>query len=124
MSMSSLLAVMPFLGHKDASEGMKEVPFAVQVLLFLRLIPEIPVEGFIDNVGAIQVTENPGASSRTRHVDARRMYLNDLQEQGLVKLKFVRSADNPSDIATKNVNGDTFGRHVVRFAMDKGDLEG
>ena len=24
MSMSSLLAVMPFLGHKDASEGMKD----------------------------------------------------------------------------------------------------
>ena len=96
----------------------------MQVLLFLRCVVEIPVGGHVDNVGAIQVTENPGASSRTRHVDTRRMHLNDLQEQGLIKLKFVRSADNPSDVATKNVNGETFNRHVVRFAADKDDLEG
>jgi hypothetical protein len=47
------------------SEAVKEVPFVVQILLFLGIPVKLPVAALIDNVGAIFMMENTTSSSRT-----------------------------------------------------------
>ena len=78
----------------------------IQILEFLGITVEKPVEVMVDNIGAIYMSQNQMSSSRTRHMDTRCHYVNDLQESGLIKVKFVRSEDNVSDIVTKNVASD------------------
>ena len=45
-------------------------------------------------------------------VDARWWFVNDLQEQGLIKVEFVSTHDNIVDIGTKNVQGDVLDAHT------------
>ena len=105
------------------AEAVKEVPFIVQILLFLGITVELPVKVKVDNVGAIYMSQNNVSSSRTRHMDTRYRYVNELQDDGLIKLEFVRSAQNISDIATKNVTGEIRDAHVGKLVVDKADVE-
>ena len=94
------------------AEAVKEVPFIVQILKFLGIQVKTPVEVKVDNVGAIYMSQNQASSTRTRHMDTRWFYVNDLQDDGLIAVKFVRSEDNVSDVATKNVTADTMKKHI------------
>ena len=84
----------------------------VQILRFPGVAVKTPVEVKVDNVGAIYMSQNQASSTRTRHMDTRWFYVNDLQDDGLIIVKFVRSEDNVSDVATKNVSADTMGKHI------------
>ena len=76
----------------------------------MRIKVELPVNVKIDNVGAMFMSENVTSTSRTRHMDARCWWITDLQESGLVKVSFVPTKDNSSDIGTKNVTGEVLDR--------------
>ena len=91
------------------AEAAREIPFVAQILLFLGISIEVPVELWIDNVGAIFMTENRTSSSRTRHMDTRWWYVANMQDElGLIKVKFVRTKDNVADIGTKNIDTATY----------------
>jgi len=96
-------------------EAVKEIPFVAQILLFLQIYIELPVQVWIDNAGAIFMAENQTTSQRTRHMDTRWWFVSALQDQGLIKIDFVRTEDNVSDIGTKNTNSETHERHSQRF---------
>jgi hypothetical protein len=64
----------------------------------LKIEVQLPVQVKIDNVGAIFMAENHTISSRTRHMDTRWWYVSDLQKDGLIKIGFVRTEDNVSDL--------------------------
>ena len=53
-------------------------------------------------------------------MDTRWFYVNDLQDDGLIIVKFVRSEDNVSDVATKNVSADTMGKHIDAITQQRG----
>ena len=102
------------------AEAVREVPFVAQILLFLGIPVKTPVDVWIDNVGAIFMTENRTSSSRTRHMDTRWWYVTQLQEEDkLIKVKFVRTKENISDLGTKNVNAETYQCHEGRLISDR-----
>ena len=78
-------------------EAVKEVPFIVQVLLFMGVKVELPAKVKVDNMGAVYMSESTTSSMRTRHIDTQYKYVTSLQEQGLIKVEFVKSEDNCSD---------------------------
>ena len=41
----------------------------------------------------------------------------------MIKIDFVRSEDNTSDILTKNVTVDLFAKHIKHLIIDKGQVE-
>ena len=104
-------------------EAVREVPFIAQILVFLGVEVELPVQVKIDNVGAIFMSENKTSASRTRHMDTRWHYVNQMQDDGLVKIDFVKSEDNVSDIGTKNVTTETMDRHTPKLITEGKDLE-
>ena len=65
------------------------------------------------------MSQNQASSTRTRHMDTRWFYVNDLQDDGLIVIKFVRSEDNVSDVATKNVTADTMKKHINALTANK-----
>ena len=61
------------------------------------------------------MTENISTSSRSKHIDLRHRYVNEMVEDGFIKIIFVRTNDNDADIFTKNVNGKIYANHVDKF---------
>ena len=84
----------------DLTETVKEIPFIVQVLLF------------VDNMGATYMSENSAPSARTRHADLQQKFTAELQEKGLIKVDFMRSEDNTVEILMKNVSVELFQHHI------------
>jgi len=104
------------------SEAAKEVKFIVQVLLSIGIDVELPVIVRVDNVGAIFLADNVTTSQRTKHIDVRYHYVREFVEDGFVKIVFVRTKENTSDVFTKNTSGDTHDRHSDKIEWDVRDV--
>jgi hypothetical protein len=106
------------------AEAGKEIPFVIQVLTFLGVPVETPVEVFVD-IGTIFMTENASSTSRTQHMDTRFFYVNDMQNADKVNVvKFVCSEFNAADLATKNVTLEMYRKHINAITVDRKYLDG
>ena len=65
----------------------------------------LPIKVQVDNVGAIWLANNSSVSERTKHVDLRAQFDKDMIKDQVIEIKFVKSAENDSDIMTKNQQG-------------------
>ena len=91
----------------------------MQILMSMGIPVQLPVIIRVDNMGAIFMSENPSATSRTRHVDTRYHFVREFIEDGFLSIIFVRTADNVADPFTKNVTGDVYDSHVKEFVVDR-----
>jgi hypothetical protein len=94
------------------SDAVKEIMFVMQLLESLKLSVAIPIVVRVDNIGAKFMAENVTTTSRTKHVDIRYKFVNEYVEDGIIKIIFVRSQNNTSDIMTKNLGGDLYTKHA------------
>ena len=101
------------------AEAAKEVPFLKQLLTFLGIKVVTPIEVMIDNVGAIYMSQGESSTSRTRHMDVRWFYVNDMQDEGTILIKFVRSEGNVADVGTKNVTAQVMRHHLDKLVAEK-----
>ena len=76
------------------AEAVKEIPFFIQVLAFLGVPVETPVTVYVDNIGAIFLSKNPSSSSRSCHMSMRYFHVMDLQNDKVIIVKFIGSAEN------------------------------
>ena len=56
----------------------------------------------INNIGSIFIAGNVTATNHIKHVDMRQMYVYKYVEDCIVKIVFVKSVENDSDILHKN----------------------
>ena len=63
---------------------------------------------FVNNMGAIQLTKNMSTSGRTKHVDKRFHFVEDMVNDKEVEIKYVRSESNLADMFTKNLGEEKF----------------
>jgi hypothetical protein len=68
-----------------------------------------------DNIGAMFIAKNASPGDRTRHIGSSYHLIREHIEYGFIKIVFVKTDDNDSDLFTKNFNKDTYERHVVKF---------
>ena len=61
----------------------------------------LPIKILVDNVGAIWLANNSGVSGRTKHVDIRAHFVRSFVMDEMVTIEFAKSAENTSDIMTK-----------------------
>lgn len=104
------------------SEAAKKVKFFSQILMSLDIKVVLPIIVHVDNIGAIFMSENVSATNRTKHVDVRYHYVREFIMDGFLKVIFVKSADNKSDMFTKNVSGDIFESHHGDYVIDKDNV--
>ena len=76
--------------------------FMVQLLESMKIAVKYAVMVRLDNVGAIFMASNIIITCCTKHVDISYKYVNKYVEDGVVKIIFVKSADNDSDISQKS----------------------
>ena len=63
-------------------------------------------------VGAIFLAHNTKTSHMTKHIDAHYPCVREYVEDNVVKIIFVKSADNQADPYTKNVRVENFKRNA------------
>jgi hypothetical protein len=104
------------------SEAVKEIRFVYYLLNDIHVQVKIPIIVKTDNVGAIFMSENASTGVRTRHVDTRYHFVREFIEGGFIKIEFVRSVENDSDVFTKNVSQELCEKHTKNFLVDSADL--
>jgi len=98
-----------------ATSCVQEMMSHRRLLKSLGLRVKEPMILEMDNKGAIDLINNWNCGGRTRHIDVRYYYLRELKEQGIVKVVYLRSEDNSSDIFTKNLSAPLFDKHAARL---------
>ena len=106
------------------SEAVKEIKFMYYLLRDIGFDVELPIIVRTDNIGALFMSQNASTGVRTRHVDTRYHFIRENAEDGIIKIEFVRSVDNDSDIFTKNVTQETYEKHVKKFLGEIGEEYG
>ena len=81
----------------------------------MKIKVNYPIKCRVDNIGAIFMSQNVTTTSRAKHIDIRTKFVREYVEDGKIKIVFVRSGDNDSDIMTKNVQGDLHDKHSKKL---------
>ena len=103
-SMKSVLLSATEAEYVAVSEVVKDIKFLYQMLRGMEIKVPLPTKVQVDNIGAIWLANNSIASERTNHVDLRAHFVRDLIKDQVIEIYF-KSAENDSDIMTKNQQG-------------------
>ena len=104
------------------SEVAKELKFIVQLLQTMNIAVEFPINGHVDNVGAIWLSNNRNTGDRTKHIDIRNSFVEEYQEDGKIIIKFLKSEYNEAGIFTKNTTNIIFQKHQEKLVWDKKEV--
>ena len=109
--------------YMTLSEVVKELKFIVQLLQTMNIDVELPITVYVDNVGAIWLSNNRTTIDRTKHIDIRTSFVEEYQVDGKLIIKFVKSEDNKADIFTKNTTHIIFQNHQKNLVSDEGNVD-
>jgi hypothetical protein len=91
------------------SETMAGTMCVQDVMFTMNLLEELmgdemlqPSYIYGDNVASLFLVQNNSVSQRTKHIDIRYRFINELVEAKRIELRHVRSEENTSDINSKN----------------------
>ena len=105
------------------SEVATEILYIKSLLDFVNVKVDMPIEVFVDNIGAIFLSKNASTGNRTKHVDTRYHFVRDYIENGVLKVTFVRLEMNDADIFTKNLGNDSFNVHTNKLYMSENEKD-
>ena len=77
---------------------------------------------YVDNVGAIWLSNNRTTSERTKHVHIRTAFVKEYQKGGKILIKFIESEENDAEINTKNTPNTTFKTHQAKIVWEKDEI--
>jgi hypothetical protein len=96
------------------SMAATEIKFVVSLLTeIFKCPPTLPSILKEDNTGAIFMAKNTAIGQRTKHVDIRYRFVNDMILSKELSVEHIRSGDNPSDTMTKNLPLVLFAKHAA-----------
>jgi hypothetical protein len=75
----------------------------------------LPIVVKTDKIGAIFMSGTALTGFCTHHVDTRYHFVREFIEDGFIKIEFVCSVKNDSDLFTKNVNQELYEKHTKKF---------
>ena len=104
------------------SEATKEIKFIYELLKSMKVNVKLPIVCRVDNVGAIFMAENVTATPKSKHIDTRAKFVTQFIADGFLKVIFVKTNDNTSDIFTKNVSSEIHEKHMYDYIWKKDDL--
>ena len=96
----------------------QDMLFAMRVLESLGLKVAKPMVLRMDNKGAKDLVNSWNVTGRTRHVAVRQCFLQELKEDGIIRVEWISTKENEADLFTKNLGGPTFEKHARKFVGD------
>jgi len=96
----------------SGTQCAQDMLFSMRVLESMSLKVKKPMILEIDNKGAVDLSKNWSVNGRTRHDSIRQSFLRELNEDGIISVKWILTEDNSSDLYTKNLSGPAFEKHA------------
>ena len=90
-----------------ASEACKEAIWLGRLVADLGIKVEMP-ELHCDSQSAIQLAKNPVFHAKTKHIDVKYHFIREVLEDKQLQLVKVHTTDNPADLLTKGLPGESF----------------
>jgi hypothetical protein len=100
------------------SKAVKELKFIYYLLNDLHIKVNLHIVVKTDNIGAIFMFKNALTGFCTQHVDTRYHFFREFIKDGFIKTLFVHSAENDSDLFTKNISQELYEKHTKKFLED------
>lgn len=107
-----------------ATQCVQEMLYVRKVIESIGLKVELPMILKMDNKGAKDLINNWSIGGRMRHIEVKYFFLREMKEKGVIKVEWIRSENNCSDIFTKNVSGAIFNKHIKRFCGNNAERDG
>ena len=104
-SMKSVALPTTEAEYVAVSEVVKEIKLLYHMLRSMEITVPLPIKVQVDKVGAIWLANNSSVSERTKHVDLRAHFMREMIKDQVIEIHSVKSAENDSDIMTKNQQG-------------------
>lgn len=82
------------------SEAAKQATYLIHLLSAFG-IPDVTIQIFCDNNGAIKLTENPVFHAHSKHIDIRHHFVREVLSQGAISITHISTTDMASDFLTK-----------------------
>ena len=101
------------------SEAVKDILFLKYLFKSMHIRVQTPITVRVDNLGAVFMSTNVTTSTRTKHVDIRSKFVREYVQDGTIKIIFVRSEENDSDIMTKNLGSLLHSKHAMKLVSEK-----
>ena len=101
------------------SEGL----FVANFLREVGLCSKTTLTTFTDSTAGKSLASRFGTSRRTRHVDARLLFMQELVERGLLRLKKIAGPENVADLGTKHVTLEVLHKFLERVGLFECALE-
>lgn len=109
------------VSHSSAEAEYRSMAVTLRELKWLkRLLADMgvkhcdPMELFCDSKSAIYIATNPVFHERTKHIESDCHSVRDAVQEGLIKMRHVRTTQQLADIMTKALGGPAF-----HYLMDK-----
>jgi hypothetical protein len=111
-------------------ELAQDMLYVFRLLRKMSLMIKLPMVQECDNQGTVDLINNWSSSGRTQHIDVRYKFLQELKEQGLIRVIWTPSHLNEADVFTKNLDRKSFEKCIKNFVgedeymIKAGDSEG
>jgi hypothetical protein len=94
-----------------ATHCIQVMVYVKKVIESIGLEVELSMIIEVDNKGAKDLMNNWSVGGRTRHIDIRYFYIRELKQRNTVKIEWISSEQNCSDLFTKNLGNELFEKH-------------
>jgi hypothetical protein len=97
---------------------VQEMLYIMRLIESLQLKVRKPMIVYSDNKGAIDLINGWSVGGGTKHMDCRIMFLRELKENETIRVLWIPTDENTSDVFTKNVDRKTFERHIKTICTE------
>ena len=97
---------------------IQEMIYVMKLIESIGLKVKKPMIVQSDNKGAVDLINGWSVGGGTKHMDVRIMFLRELKESLMIRVEWISTSENESDIYTKNVDNQTFKKHVSNICEE------
>jgi hypothetical protein len=109
------------------AEYMGETQATKEAIWLKRLLQELHVDRsqtqatiiFGDNQSAIALAKNPQFHARTKHIDIQHHFVREKQDEGLIDIRYISTAEQVADGLTKALPKDAFQQFRSALGLEK-----
>ncbi|CAE7463774.1 unnamed protein product [Symbiodinium sp. CCMP2592] len=94
--------------------GTSESLFVKSLLIEMNITSRVNIRVFTDSSAGKSMSTRFGVSKKTRHVELRYLFMQELVQQNILQVKKVAGTSNPADVLTKYVSREVLQRMLCR----------
>ena len=91
---------------------IQEMLYVMKLIESIGLKVKKPMKVQSNNKGAVNLINGWSFGGGTKHMNVRIMFLRELKESQTIRVEWISTLENESDIYTKNVDNQTFIKHA------------